>query len=87
LLEAPNVYPGYQVPFVDKIRHEVNSKTTAVGLIESGKQAEEILRNQRADLIAIGRPLLVNPFWSVNASKSLKVEIDGPGVYKKYWYA
>ncbi|WP_255288721.1 hypothetical protein [Bacillus pseudomycoides] len=41
--------------------------------LESGKQAEEILRNQRADVIAIGRPLLVNPFWSVNASKSLKV--------------
>ncbi|PGS03137.1 NADPH dehydrogenase [Bacillus pseudomycoides] len=41
--------------------------------LESGKQAEEILRNQRADVIATGRPLLVNPFWSVNASKSLKV--------------
>ncbi|PEM41761.1 NADPH dehydrogenase [Bacillus pseudomycoides] len=41
--------------------------------MESGKQAEEILRNQRADVIATGRPLLVNSFWSVSASKSLKV--------------
>ncbi|PEF74534.1 NADPH dehydrogenase [Bacillus pseudomycoides] len=41
--------------------------------MESGKQTEEILRNQRAGVIVIGRPLLVNSFWSVNASKSLKV--------------
>ncbi|MDO3410346.1 NADPH dehydrogenase [Saccharibacillus sp. CPCC 101409] len=85
--EAPPVYPGYQVPYAERIRREADISTAAVGLIETGRQAEEILRSGRADLIGIGRPLLRNPFWAVEAARSLKVELDAPRVYRPYWKA
>lgn len=85
LPEAPPVYPGYQVPYAERIRLAANMPTAAVGLIETGKQAEEILRNGRADLIAIGRPLLRNPFWIAEAARDLRVELDAPRVYRTYW--
>lgn len=85
LPEAPPVYPGYQVPYAERIRLAANMPTAAVGLIETGKQAEEILRNGRADLIAIGRPFLRNPFWIAEAAKELNVEMEAPRVYRSYW--
>ncbi len=60
--------PGYQVPFSRDIRHEVEIKTQAVGLIRTAQQAEDILQAGDADLIAIGRQMLVNPFWALHAA-------------------
>lgn len=73
-----HVYPGYQVPFAEAIRKEVNIPTGAVGLITTGIQAEEILQNERADLIFIGRALLQHPYWPNNAAKELGVQIEAP---------
>jgi NADPH2 dehydrogenase len=80
-----NVYPGYQVRFSEGIRHSVGIATGAVGLITSGLQAEEILRNERADLIFIGRELLRNPYWPRTAAKELGVELEAPVQYKRGW--
>lgn len=80
-----NVYPGYQVPFAEAIRHGADIATGAVGLITSGLQAEEILRNERADLIFIGRELLRNPYWPRTAAKELGVEIKAPVQYERGW--
>lgn len=78
-------YPSYQVPFAEKIKHEVEIPTGAVGLITSGLQAEEILRNGRADLIFIGRKLLRDPYWPFTAAKQLEVEIEAPQQYQRGW--
>jgi 2,4-dienoyl-CoA reductase-like NADH-dependent reductase (Old Yellow Enzyme family) len=43
----------------------------AVGLILDGPQAEKILRDGDADLIAIGRQALYDPFWPVHAAQEL----------------
>jgi 2,4-dienoyl-CoA reductase-like NADH-dependent reductase (Old Yellow Enzyme family) len=45
--------------------------TMAVGLITHPKQAEDILAEGRADLIAIGREALVDPMWALHAAQSL----------------
>ncbi len=50
--------PGYQVPYSETIRQAADIATAAVGLITHGIQAEEILRNGRADLVEVGRELL-----------------------------
>jgi hypothetical protein len=50
--------------------------TMAVGLIIHGDQAEQILRNGQADLIAVGREILNNPNWPMDAA--LKLGVDGP---------
>jgi 2,4-dienoyl-CoA reductase-like NADH-dependent reductase (Old Yellow Enzyme family) len=55
--------PGFQVPFAEQIRRDTGIKTQAVGLIRNLAQAQEILDNGRADLIAIGRDYLYDPFW------------------------
>jgi len=79
------VYPGYQVPYSEAIRNKIGIPTGAVGMITSGIQAEEILRNNRADLIFIGRELLRNPYWPYTAAKELKAEIEAPNPYKRGW--
>ncbi|WP_411345395.1 NADPH dehydrogenase NamA [Paenibacillus sp. WLX1005] len=85
-----DIYPGYQVPFAEQIRREVKIATGAVGRITTGIQAEEILKNERADLIFIGRELLRNPYWARNAALDLNTIIDAPeqyqGVYGAAWF-
>ena len=65
---------GFQVPYANKIKKEVNIKTMAVGVIVDPQQAENILKENKADLIAMGRELMYNPFWSLHAAQELKAD-------------
>ncbi len=65
---------GFQVPFSERIRHEANVKTQAVGMIVDAKQAEEVLAQGKADLIALGREALFDPYWPHHAAISLGVD-------------
>ncbi|WP_449235201.1 NADH:flavin oxidoreductase/NADH oxidase [Azospirillum doebereinerae] len=64
-------HPGFQVPFAETIRREAGIATMAVGLILDGPQAEAILRDGRADLVAIGREALADPNWPLRARQQL----------------
>lgn len=79
----PPAGPGYQVPFAHRIKREAGIATAAVGLITTPEMADEILRNQRADLVALGRELLRHPYWTLDAAKELGVEIDWPVQYRR----
>ena len=79
-----HAYPGYQVPAAQLLRKEVGIATGAVGLIQNGRQAEEILQNGRADLIFVGRQMLRDPFWVRSAADDLKETIDIPVQYTRY---
>lgn len=61
--KAPRAYPGYQVDFATIIKEKTNKPVVAVGLITSIEQAIDIVENERADYVAIGRALLRNPHW------------------------
>lgn len=65
--------PGYQAEFSRRIKAEVDIRTEAVGLIRTPKLAEELLQNNFADLIAIGRQALFNPFWPHQAAEQMGV--------------
>ncbi|WHY90428.1 NADPH dehydrogenase NamA [Neobacillus cucumis] len=80
-----NVYPGYQVKFAETIKHDAEIATGAVGLITSPIQAEEILQNDRADLVFLARELLRDPYWPRTAAKELGEEIEAPVQYKRGW--
>jgi 2,4-dienoyl-CoA reductase-like NADH-dependent reductase (Old Yellow Enzyme family) len=67
-------YPGYQVPFAERIRREAAIATAAVGLISAPETAEEIIANGRADLVVLGRMLLNDPYWPLHAAKVLRAE-------------
>ena len=66
----PKAY-GFQVPYAEQVRREAGVATAAVGLITRPEQAEEILVNEQADLIAIGREALADPDWALHARSTL----------------
>ncbi|WEV80258.1 NADPH dehydrogenase NamA [Bacillus velezensis] len=80
-----NVFPGYQVSFAEKIREQAEIATGAVGLITTGTMAEEILQNNRADLIFVARELLRDPHFARSAAKRLNTEIPSPVQYDRAW--
>ena len=65
---------GFQVPLADEIKKSVDIKTMAVGVIINAKQAEEIIIQKKADLIAMGREMMYNPFWLLHAAQELNVD-------------
>ena len=77
-------HPGYQVPFADRIRRDAGIATGAVGLITEPTHAEEIVANQRADLVFIARALLADPAWPLRAARQLGVKPELP---PQYWRA
>lgn len=74
-------YPGYQVKPAEIIREQTNLPVIAGGLITSSLMAEEIVQNERADLIFLGRELLRNPYWPLEAAKELREDIEWPKQY------
>jgi NADPH2 dehydrogenase len=80
-----HAYPGYQVKYAEKIKQEAEIDTSALGLVTSPVHAEEILQNDRADLIFLGRELLRDPYWPNTAAKKLGVELEAPKQYTRGW--
>ncbi|MCF2515234.1 bifunctional salicylyl-CoA 5-hydroxylase/oxidoreductase [Sphingomonas sp. G124] len=58
----------FQTPFSDKIRNEAKLATMAVGNITDPDQANAILTAGRADLVALARPHLIDPMWTLRAA-------------------
>ena len=77
------VYPGYQVPFAERIRKEADIPTMAVGLITQAQQAEDILVKQQADLIALARGMMFNPRWPWHAAIELNEQVYYPPQYQR----
>ena len=78
---------GYQVPYAEKLRKEAGIQTMAVGLIVHADQAERILQEGQADLIALAREAMHNPNWPIDAAMKLGVEAPFalmPSPYE-YW--
>ncbi len=79
----PKDFPGYQVTFAEIIRKETGIPVIAGGLLASPQMAEEILQNERADMIFLGRELLRNPYWPLNAAHELGASITWPVPYER----
>lgn len=76
------VGPNYQVPFAAGIKKAVAIPVIAVGLITEPKQAETVLVEQQADMIALARGMLYNPRWPWHAAAVLGAKVDAP---EQYW--
>jgi len=81
----PNVVipasPGFQVPFAAAIREQAGIMTSAVGLITEPSQAEDIVATGKADLVLLGREMLREPYWALNAQQELGDEPSWPAQY------
>ncbi|MEM7545830.1 MAG: NADH:flavin oxidoreductase/NADH oxidase [Pseudomonadota bacterium] len=62
---------GFQTPYAKRVRAEADIATMAVGLILDGPMAEAVLQDERADLIAIGREALFNPYWPLHEAHQM----------------
>ncbi len=81
LQHIPNLGPGYQVGFAERIRREAGIATGAVGLITSPEQADSIVRTGQADVVLVGRELLRNPYFPLAAAHRLGHEVAWPEPY------
>ena len=74
--------PGYQVHLAEQVRNETGLPTMAVGLITEPQQAQDIVAQGRADMIAIARGILYNPHWPWQAAAALGAQVVAP---RQYW--
>ena len=63
--------PGFQVPYAERVKKETSLKSMAVGVIIDPQQAEDIIDQGRADIVALGREIMYNPFWPLHAAQTL----------------
>ncbi|KAA2236203.1 bifunctional salicylyl-CoA 5-hydroxylase/oxidoreductase [Salinarimonas soli] len=71
----------FQTPFSDEIRNEAHVATMCVGNITTPDQVNTILAAGRADLVALGRPHLVDPFFTMRAAAWYGVRTHCPPQY------
>jgi anthraniloyl-CoA monooxygenase len=73
----------YQTPFSDRIRNETGIATMAVGAIYEPDHVNSILMAGRADLCALARPHLADPYWTLHAAAQLGIgDIEWPVQYR-----
>ncbi|HSN98979.1 MAG TPA: FAD-dependent monooxygenase, partial [Candidatus Nanopelagicales bacterium] len=71
----------FQVPFSDRIRHEVGIPTMAVGAISSFGDVNSVLAAERADLCCLARAHLYDPYWTRHAAKQQGWDLPWPEQY------
>ena len=76
------VGPGYQVHLAERIRQAVDIPVMAVGMITEPEQAEAILAEGKADLVALARGMLYDPRWAWHAAARLGASVQAP---PQYW--
>lgn len=72
--------PGFHVPFAERLRREAGLPTVAVGLITEPAQAEAVLAEGKADIVAIAREALLDPNWPVRA----ELELAGAPAWSRF---
>jgi 2,4-dienoyl-CoA reductase-like NADH-dependent reductase (Old Yellow Enzyme family) len=73
--------PSYQVPLARAVKQATSMPVVAVGLITEPRQAEAILREGQADLVALGRAMLYNPRWPWHAAAHFGAKVRAPNQY------
>ena len=74
VLTKSKIIPGFQVPYSEKIKKDAEINSMAVGAIINADQANEIISNKRADLVAMGRELLADTQWAYKAATYFNLE-------------
>lgn len=74
----PGVHAGYQVPMARAIKEATGLPAIAVGKLGSFDMANSVIGNEEADLVAIGRAMLRNPNWALEASVAIRRETPIP---------
>jgi NADPH2 dehydrogenase len=81
------IYPGYQIKIAEQLKQACDLPVVTVGLITDPHQVEEILGGERADLVALGRELLRDPYWVLHTARNMEVEYPWPEQYRRGFQA
>ena len=74
----PGTHAGYQVPLAKKIKEALSVPVIAVGRLDQPDYANGVIGNEEADLVAVGRGMLKNPNWTLQAAETLGLPADVP---------
>ena len=77
------VAPGYQVALAERVRREAGIVTRTVGLIVEPRQAEAIVADGQADMVALARAFLDDPRWPWHAAEVLGGNAASPPQYAR----
>ncbi|WP_040983165.1 NADH:flavin oxidoreductase/NADH oxidase [Oceanobacillus jeddahense] len=75
--------PGYQVPFARALKNQLDIPVIAVGKLSNPELAEATITNGDAELVAIARGMLNDPYWSLHAEKQLTRKVNPPAQYER----
>jgi len=78
----PGTHAAYQVSLAREIKQSLNVPVIAVGRLDEPVLANAVIGNEDADLVAIGRGMLRNPYWTLEASVQLQKETEIPKQYE-----
>jgi 2,4-dienoyl-CoA reductase-like NADH-dependent reductase (Old Yellow Enzyme family) len=73
--------PGYQVPLAEQVKREVGIPVISVGLITDPKQAEAIVAEGKADMVALARGMLNDPRWPWRAAAEVGGTVTAPNQF------
>ncbi|WP_293865607.1 NADH:flavin oxidoreductase/NADH oxidase [uncultured Alsobacter sp.] len=79
--QIPTATPGHQVEFAARVKRETGLTAMAVGFIVEARQAEAVVADGLADMVALGRAMLDDPRWGLHAAAALGVDVDYPPQY------
>ena len=77
----PGTHVGYQVPLARAFKQALNVPVIAVGRLDIPELANSVIGNEDADLVAVGRGMLRNPYWTLEAATELGKETAIPRQY------
>jgi len=75
--------PGFNVPAAERVRREAGIAVRAVGMIAGAKQAEAIVAEGKADMVALARAFIDNPHWAWRAAEELDADVARPPQYAR----
>ncbi|MGZ0747103.1 NADH:flavin oxidoreductase/NADH oxidase [Haloparvum sp. AD34] len=81
--DVPHAGPGYQVPYAEVVREDAEVPVAAVGKITDPTHADSLVRNERTDLVALGREMLRHPYWALEAAHELDADVEWPPQYRR----
>ncbi len=79
----PSLVANTNVQFAEKVKREAGIATRTVGLIAVPKQAEAIIAEGKADMVALARAMLDDPHWGWRAAHALGAEVARPKQYQR----
>jgi 2,4-dienoyl-CoA reductase-like NADH-dependent reductase (Old Yellow Enzyme family) len=80
---VPDAGAGYQVPYAERVGEATDAAVGAVGKITEAEQADQLIRNGRADVAVVGREFLRNPYFTLEAAHELGADVEWPVQYRR----